>query len=544
MAVKFVGLPNDAVTTWQFSEDGISKDRSETNGGVSQLTVQGVGNGNVLGKRGVEVMAIEENLGRTSVHVASATQGPSGWSASASSVQSKLNVERVIEFMWNVEAIAAVEHYFASVGIEPNTLKIVQHSALDGRTYHVPASDGNVWASLKQWLSANSLDLNYVYDTLVVYPMDIHTMFVRDVATDWNIQLDETESTQTVSCNVYHREKSNGKQIMYPPRVSQWPDNPEALLNDYDADVISVEAGQTVEVEIPLAAELSSVVQPVHILATPSAKPTISQIPSGCYTVVGKDNKPITPAQWLDNGGGLSVEIGSDSRTLLVHVTGMQDPKDAFGPFRIAESDGSNDYSTLFVVGEGVFIDVETVTLATGGELITDPETIDNPSIDTVDKAYDALNWKASISAGYSLTLTWQGLEPLRSAFNDFALHWAVPDATLADTQSITSTPLPEKAATKWPSDTTMPTINKDHKDFMAAKSLSSNKRQAYGRISGTRFYLAGYWWRATSASYTEAGVSITASLDQKLSDWALRYPTPAALTGKTLLQLSTEGLL
>ena len=78
MAVKFVGLPNDAVTTWQFSEDGISKDRSETNGGVSQLTVQGVGNGNVLGKRGVEVMAIEENLGRTSVHVASATQGPSG----------------------------------------------------------------------------------------------------------------------------------------------------------------------------------------------------------------------------------------------------------------------------------------------------------------------------------------------------------------------------------------------------------------------------------------------------------------------------------
>ena len=544
MAVRFVGLPNDTVTTWQFSEDGISKDRSETSGGVSQLTVQGVGQGHVLGKRDTNVMVIDENLGRTEVSVVSASQGPAAWGVAASSVQAKLNVERVVEFMWAVEPVAAIEHYFASVGIEPNTLKIVQHGSLNNKLFHVPASDGNVWGALKQWLSANSLDLNYVYDTMVVYPMDLHKMYARDVAADWNVQLEEGEMYQSVTCNVYHREKTNGNQIIYPPRQSNWPENPEALLSDYDADVISVEAGQTVQVEIPLAAELATIKQPVHLEKTPSAKPTIGQIPSGCYTVVGKDNKAITPAQWADNGGALSVEIGSDSRTLVVHVTGMSDPKDAFGPFRIAESDGSNDYPTLYVVGDGVFIDVETVGIATGGEIVTDPELIDNPSIDTVSKAYDAMNWKASRSAGWAMSLSWQGIEPLRSAFNDFALHWAVPDATLTDTQDMTGIPLPSKAETKWPAATTMPKIDSDHKSHMTAKVLTSNKRQAFGRISGTRFYLAGYWWRAVSASYTESGVSIEAVLDQKLEDWARKYPTPADLPGKTLLQLSTEGLL
>lgn len=496
MAVKFAGLPNDTVAAWQYVEDGISKDRNDTSGGVSQLSVSGVGKGHTLSKRDKPVLVIADDYGSALVEVVSASQNMgASWTMEASSAQRNLNVDRVVEFMWQVEALVGVEHYFASVGIEPNTLKIYQHKSLDGKLFNVPASYTNVWGAMKQWLAANSLDLNYVHDTLVIYPADIHKMWVQDVTSDWTIQLGDAEASDTVDCKVYHRTKTKGNQIVYPVPESRRSDRTDVLVSDITPTVLTVEAGETVETEIELSAELSTVEQPVHILAMPKAKPTIKDIPSGCYTVVGKDNKPITPAQWKAWGGGLRVEIGADSRTIIVKLTGMRDPKGAFGPFRIAESDGQVDYPSLYVVGDGVVIDTETVTLATGGELKTNPSTIDNPSIDSLNKAYAALNWKASVSAGFSLSLSWSGSDPLRSMFTDFPLQ--------------------------------------------------GDRRQAFGRISGTRFYLGGFWWRATSASYGEDGVTIDAALDQQLADWARKYATPESMpTGKTLLELSTEGLL
>ncbi len=82
------------------------------------------------------------------------------------------------------------------------------------------------------------------------------------------------------------------------------------------------------------------------------------------YSVVGKDNKPITPAQWRAEGGSLHIEKGDEANQIKVTVTGMSNER--LAPYRIAESDGQNDYCTLRIFGHAYLCDQETFTFYTG----------------------------------------------------------------------------------------------------------------------------------------------------------------------------------
>src|SRR5699024_9871649 len=94
-------------------------------------------------------------------------------------------------------------------------------------------------------------------------------------------------------------------------------------------------------------------------------------ITSSVYTVVAEDGFPIQPQQWEDAGGNISFELGEDYQTMTVKMQGARGIRLSDGELATsfslalsADSGGSSRYSTLRVVGEGIFYDNEkTVTV-------------------------------------------------------------------------------------------------------------------------------------------------------------------------------------
>ena len=126
-------------------------------------------------------------------------------------------------------------------------------------------------------------------------------------------------------------------------------------------------------------------------------------------------------------------------------------------------------------------------------------------------------------------------------------MDWATRTPNAADVSSFTGSPLSAQAEVKWPNPTTPAKIDADLKNFVKYEATSSDRRQSFGRAGGTRFYLRGFWWRATSVSWSDGGVSITAEVDNTVDDLTRRYATindwdiPAS---ETLLGISTRGIL
>ena len=546
MALRFFGLPT-AHTSWSIDEDAVSKDRANAPSGLPQAQISGLGNGHVLGLKEAPVIADSAEYGRTKLAVNSVTQGATAWSVTADTALTGLDKKCKITPLYNVSLADGFNHFVAAAGA---SIKLQVDASISSRKTSVPAGYDNVWTLLRRWLSANSLDMCYVYDTAVLYPMGAHTINVQDVSTDWTISISDGEKVGTVNCYVYHRTPfTNG--LVYPPFATMYPNSAKHFVDtDSATTVISVNSGETTSVEVSLGAEVSSLGNPTCVASIPMKNGAVSldttTYPNGIYAVVGQDNKAITPAQWKAEGGDLTVELGDDGKTATITVTGATNSE--LGPYRIAESAGGTDYAALYLVApSGQYVDIETVEFDTGVVGDEDTTEIDNPAIDSLDKAYAAAAYTANVNSGFTVALSWSGPDPMRSPFKDFAMDWAVKTATLKDVQNLTGVPLPEKAEDQWPSGTTMSKINSDIREHMRDGAASSLRRQSFGRLGGSRFYLQGFWWRVTSATYSDSGVSITAQADTILADLQRRYATIGDWdqpSNATLLNLSTKGFL
>lgn len=161
-----------------------------------------------------------------------------------------------------------------------------------------------------------------------------------------------------------------------------------------DADIISVGSGETVEVDIETDSWLKNVNQPVCVDWVESDKNYYTGT-NGVYAVAGSDNLPITAAEWVANGGLVTVEISKeDPRTLHVTVRGMVSSGSTHtSPYRIAMVNTiGGDYPALRVTADAVKAVPHTLTLPTGvDETITKTDvgfTVDSPFIQSLDQAY------------------------------------------------------------------------------------------------------------------------------------------------------------
>lgn len=594
MVMRALGIPAEKLTSWSVAEDSVSMDMDMTTGGFSEYHLEGAGGiepALVINKK---VILDDVRFGRTHAVARALTTGPWSWSATLNDPFYLLDVEGYVEPKYYITVSRVIQEFFKVAGVNEPPKMWVQPFVMNDLNPFLdtsvawepdwlsfPGGKGNLWSVLKNWLASVGFQVTWVYDTIVVFKNHSVLTRLQGYTADYKVNYAQSEPTSSIECTYYEDRtynylatynagfiESNGA-ISYSadmhkaecPTMLIWPPvaSSETLLDaDKKSEVLSVEAGEIKEFILETPNLIKGVMgQPTCIDPTyigqfhqqiiqaprgPGA--TKYTLPYSVYSVVGKDNKPITPAQWVAEGGRLTVERGDEPNQLKVTVTGMLNKR--LGPYRIAESDGQNDYSTLRIYGQAMPCEEKVLTFYTGYPYKTEPLKIGSRFIDSLDKAYAACMYTAQDALGTKTTLEWSGMPPVGDPYTSVVYDFERPPVVVSDADDFTGRPLPAKAEERWPKNTTMDKIYNDLVSFTSNRKLA-DRVQVFGRLAGTTAVFDRYSWQITSANYSETGVDLTCEGWTTLWDVMNIFDTPRVEqledpTGLTLEQLTLRG--
>ena len=491
MAVRFFGAPT-GIGSWSYDEDAVSLDRDESPSGTATVTVGGPGRftpADLTPLLGRTLIVQSTDHGRSDMMITDITIDEDSWSITGGSGLAALNQVGTLNPVHRTDLESIISRCFFAVNWPMPPVNV--DAALKDTRYNLPGGRDNVWSMLRRFLSANMLDLSWRESTIAITPRPGRDIYLQDRPTSSTVSLEDGARSKEIRVNVYHRTRIGtgvgadaDRGLIYPVAPSKYPGADVQYGDSSDTGVMSVNAGERTETTIRFGAEVSYVNQPTMVRSIPfkDGSPDLTHMRNGLYVVVGKDNKPIMPAQWADMGGGLAVKLNDDRRSATVILSGMN--YEHLSPYRVCESDGKVDHPALYLIGGlGSYVDVETLSLATGAKGTDDVTTIDNPSIDTTTKGWAAAQVAAQARVGSTLTLQWKGSPP--------------------------SGPV-------------------------------------LGALPGARFCYRGHWWRVDSATIEEGSVSLQATSHPLLADYNRKYPRVSNLPlgGRTLRDLSTIGVL
>lgn len=289
----------------------------------------------------------------------------------------------------------AFRHYVGMAGYDLDT---EVHPSLESRPVNFPGWYGELWFHLKQMAAAEQCEVALVDGVIHLRPLRSR------IATDrYNVARSrtagETPLAKAVEVYCYNTQRITNK-IVYPP--GGWSN---------DVQVITLNAGETIEQTLELSASVSSIQQPT--MAT-FVSPDYQA--ASVFTAIGDDEIPIQAAQWAAYGGQLAVTINLDTTSLTLKITAPlgianKDGK-PIGSYAIALSAGTSTsrYSTLRIVGSGVSFDKEKIRYHTGiGDEQSATEvgaTIDNIFISTRQQAHTAGSLAAKQYSGIKIELS------------------------------------------------------------------------------------------------------------------------------------------
>lgn len=583
MVIQAIGFTNNKLTGWSVVEDAVSLDRDSTTGGFSEYSLEGAGYVEAADVMTKEIRLDSPVFGRTHAFVRSITNTPWSWSATLNDPFYRLDVSAEVKHLQGVTMDKVIAQVFKAAGVESPKVYVAKPTAnernpfiapkttIATKTYDFVGGKGNLWTILKSFLSANNYQITWVYDTIVLF--ENHTVLTRfqGSTVDYSIQWVIGEPFSHIECTYYppvvHATSSDYKSgniggtrptVPGEDRISlihpQPSNNKTTVESIKAAEVLSVESGETKEFVLEIQGTIDYLYsQPECVM--PNEVGTDFNIRTrannqvyfarSVYSVVGKDNKPITPAQWYAEGGSLHIEKGDEANQIKVTVTGMSNER--LAPYRIAESDGQTDYSTLRIYGHAYLCDQETFTFYTGYPYKTDAVKIDSMNLTTKTQAFEACVYKAQSAFGYSAEMDWTGTVPMHESYTDVVYDFEREPVYLSDVDAFTGAPLPEKAAEKWPRGTTMKKIMDDLLEFTKNKPVVSNQ-QVFGRIAGTTAVYDRFTWHIKSASYDESSVKASCEALTQVSDVATIFDRPRVAdypleAGITLRELTLKGV-
>ena len=254
----------------------------------------------------------------------------------------------------------------------PTVSKITSSSDIkDPDLKILPAFVDNGWLKLKEFASAFKITLTNMLAT------SSHNKNITDLRHNGvksrTISFAEEEPADVVKLHHYEYVDHTTRYVEIFPKYSE----------DLEPPVISADAGETVEVDIPLNFSVTS----LHP-DKPKALEWVSnkEYQTPVFSVIGNDDLPLKPAMFSDYGGSLDVHVSpKDPRNLTVTFTGpaLED----LSPFTVAMSSGDGaNYTSLHVVGRGVGIIPHVSEVSTGVEnppVTPREQTVDNPFVCT-----------------------------------------------------------------------------------------------------------------------------------------------------------------
>ncbi|KZE41429.1 hypothetical protein [Microbacterium sp. T32] len=188
--------------------------------------------------------------------------------------------------------------------------------------------------------------------------------------------------------------------------------------------IYSVDVGQTTVVNLPVPKGIRFLASPRPWYNTKVARgiyvPAVQYLDGyadleagtvGRYYITAQDGYPVSPVQWTNYGGRLTVSVTDGVATMTLTGPSRAIPGVA-GPFRIGESSNSSDYAVLRLFGAGVTTRPTEVTLPSGAcpreTRVETGSTVTNVAIGNIGEVYNAAAWVAQRTSGPSITLTAQ----------------------------------------------------------------------------------------------------------------------------------------
>lgn len=377
---------------------------------------------------------------------------------------------------------------------------VIQDSFQD-ITVNFPGWRDEVLVQMKRLLANYGAEITQASSNIVIRSIrGREAVFKRDSSFSWT--MDDSSLALAVEGYWYEHE-ARTSALAYPP--GGWNE---------DVQIFQVDAGETVEFNLPIEASLSSVNQPIAV----DNVDRYYTGPNSVYAVVGADDLPVPAAQWTSAGGSIQVNIGEDTRSLIVRITGASIAS-PYPPFRIAMSAGpSDDYSSLRITGTGVFFTKHgpfTVqTSASSDETSVEiGATLDSEFVTSYEMMYDAFSWMLSRYGGPRHTVTVQttGINRIDDSgsyaypvFEDFNTYAASRGwSTIADFNAAYAGYDFDEFNQEWLS--------------IASQAFSN---QAFGNVAGARTFRDGLWFRIRTADITAGSISYNAENDTTVGDF------------------------
>lgn len=393
----------------------------------------------------------------------------------------------------------AFEYYLSVANITTGFVVLdTEDRTLSTQTVAFQGWSGELWYNLKQIATAIDCDISLVSGLIVLRPIRGHVATRgRDISR--NIAVNSGNFAKYIDVYYYNNTAITNK-IVYPP--GGW---------NSSVEIISVNAGETIEKDLPLSASVKTIQQPtIQTYVGPYDNST------SAYTVVGDDGLVIAPTLWANSGGKLSVAINPDSKSLKVIITAPSGLPNADGTeiksFSIALSDdaGSARYSTLRILGTGVSYDKKVKRFPTGVSSSQASSevgiTIDNPFLSTIEDVN---------RAGIRAIRKYNGSE--------YTLSGSVVSVnSLGDTGIVTSYDYAHFAGL-YPAKTyaEVDTAQGTKTYFEVVKALNAGitdslSNQVFGNVAGSRIWdsISKRWYRIRSSTLDYSSISFSAEDD------------------------------
>lgn len=489
------------ITEYQVSEESTPVEASDSSGGTGQITFSAVDDSARFGSMLLlndTVKLIDGDRGETEGKINSMTSNDRVISVTADSRLGRLVVDKTAEYVNGT--FGSVINYYLSLG------GITTNIAVDATLSSIPVIaqgwTGDLWTKIKELLVVVGAEISLVRGNVVIRPVrQARALEINNASESWSIQnIDLAKQVEIY----YYNSEYKANSLVYPQ--DGW---------NQDVPVYTVDAGQLLEVDIPVDISLVSLTQPTPVLSVDQYYAG----PASVYSVAGNDGLPIPPAQWLADGGKLTVEIGEDGKSISVTVFGAVGDTAKYAPYRIAMSAGPSDYySSLRIIGTGLFYHQNSIVVPTGADEESTPRdvgvSVDNIFVKDINEAWNT-----------ALNVTGKWAAPLRTISIGKAdinrpgeTQQSYDYATFADFDAYATTNGYSTFGafdTAWAGETFG-----DFDQYWYDLVADSFEFQVFGNANGARVQFRRSMYRIRSTNITPDGVSYTAEADTTFEDF------------------------
>ena len=510
---RFAGAKSN-IDGYSVSEESTPIEASDSSGGTGQISFNAVDDPSRFGSvllLNDTVKLTDGDRGDTEGKINSLVSNDRVLNVTADSRLGRLVADKTAAPVHSTFS-SVITYYLSLGGI---TTDIAIDASLASISVVAPGWTGDLWTKIKELLVTVGAEISLVRGNVLIRPVrQRRAMEINNVSESWTTA--NIDMAKQVEINYYDSVWRVGA-LVYPK--GGWNE---------DVTIYTVDAGQTLQVNIPVDISLTSVNQPTCVTFVSKGE-TNSR-----YAVAGNDGLPIVPAQWTAGGGSVTVAIGADGNSIDLTIIGASGSLNKYAPFRIAVSSGPSDYySSLRITGTGLHYDQKSIIVPTGADDASTSRdvgvTVDNIFVKDIYQAWDVAldvtgKWsapqrtlnivKADINRPGETQATYN-----YAKFSDFDAY--------AATNGYTTFALFDAA---WAGKTFA-----DFDDYWYELVADSFDFQVFGNANGARIQYRRAMYRIRSASITPDGVSYTAEADTTFGDF------DSSATGETFATFDTS---